>query len=1165
MNNIKLGVFLGVLLTATATVCAAESAAGVMEEGFLNPPVKARAMVYWDWIGGNVNRAAITRDLEHMKHVGLGGGLLFDVPPLNGGYAATAPAGPVDFMSKEWLDLVNFAAEESHRLGLDFGIVLCSAWNTGGPWIKPKDNNQITASSLLRVAGPQEQAIVLPPPSTDPDYVDVAVVAWPTPDKESRLMIGHPPKITMNGKPGSDPQLRAMIDGNRDTSAPVPAPQKNTPTTIEFAFAEPVTVDHFYIQEDPRFGIKAGRFEADVDGASRKLAEFESDGNTAIEKAFEPVTAKTFRLVATEAQRHAGARNMRLYEVALMEPGKISPVAPAIRSWALKTATLTALGKKKGERLLPDDHLAPTPDNGNVPAIPPEATLILTDKLGKDGHLNWEVPAGNWTVMRFGMVPTHSHTYNAEGRKGNEGALESDKMSAAASRLHYESMAGAIFQHLSPEGRKGLGFFHLDSWEGEENLWTAGFLEEFKKRRGYDLTAYLPVFDGCIVGNGMTSDRVLWDYRRTIGDLDIQNHFQTLAGLCHADGIKLSAQAGHGFQANMDTIGSVSQADYPSGEFWYSGRGSRISDVRNSVKDASSAVNVYGKDCGLFESFTTGRFPNWWPSPYDLKKLGDYAMSEGVSRMFFHGMWLDPVINNVPPGMNWSAGIHVGPSITWMPDGRAFFDYLARCQYLLQIGVADKDVLYFYGDGMPNITPRRDELWFALPGGRDYDATDSRAIRELVVVKDGKLTLPHGATYRTLVLPSLDTMMPETLEAIHRLVKDGAVVLGPKPLHSPSMSGQPAADEKLSVLADELWGKNPGTSGSRQTGKGTVYWGVEPADVFAAQGLPPQIETRDGGKSADIKYLARRIPDGRDIYFLSNQSETGTDVEILFRSTGKRPFFWHADTGEIVPAPVCAIENGRTRIPLRLAPYGSIFVVFAPEAGDTPVVFNKVEKDGIVLFPSDGQHGLPLDFSPGKGGWKIFAAEKGRYTLTGAGGKTSTFEAGAPEVAGVKGPWQVAFEKNRGAPESVVFDGLESWTSDNRPGIKYFSGYGNYTKTVNIGGDMLGGKRRVLLDLGRVGDVARVKVNGHDLGTLWKPPFCVDVTEFVHPGENALAIGVVNTWVNRLIGDDQFPREKPVANTLVRSQIPATDLDNCPSGLLGPVTLKSETETAIIQ
>ncbi len=1077
-------------------------------DAFLSPPMQARPMVYWDWICGNINRAAITRDLEHMKKVGLGGGLLFDVPPLNSesGYAGCAPDGPVDFMSEEWLDLVNFAAEESHRLGLDFGVVLCSGWNTGGPWIKPKDNNQIVATSLMHVSGPQNQPIILASPSTDPDYQDVAVVAWPTSDKESRLMSAKPPIVSVNGKPGNEQQLRAMMDDERESAASIPAPKKNKPTVVEFTFDEPMTVDRLYIQEEPRFGIKAGRLEADVDGAPRKLAEFEADGSTAIEEKFPPVTAKTFRLVATAAQRLAETRgSMRLYEVALMEPGKTASSMPEIRNWALKTADLTALGKKRGAQQLPLDHLAPTPDDGALPSIAPGAVVTLTGKLAPDGKLTWDVPAGNWTILRLGMVPAHSHTYNAERRKGNENALESDKMSADATQLHYKTMAGAIFAHLSPEGRKGLSYFEEDSWEGEENLWTKGFLEEFKKLRGYDLVSYLPVFDGKIVGDATTSDRVLWDYRRTIGDLNIRNHFEKLADLCHEDGVKLCAESAHGFQANMDAIGSLAQVDYPAGEFWYSGRESRGYDVRNSVKDAASAVNVYGKPYGLFESFTTGQFQNFWPSPLDLKKLGDYAMSEGVSRMFIHGMWLDPIVGNTPPGTSWSAGIHVGPSITWMPDGRAFFDYLSRCQYLLQSGAADKDVLYFYGDGMPNIAPKRDELPFKLPEGRDYDATDNRAIRDLISVKDGVLTLPHGATYRALVLPPLDTMLPETLEAISRLVKDGAVVVGQKPLRSPSLSGQPEADQKIKRLADELWGENPGPSGSKQTGKGSVHWGAELTDVFAAHNIPPQIEV-NGANGVDIKHLTRRAPDGREFTFIANQSEKSLDLDILIRSSGsKHTCLWQPDSGEIVQLKDAISENGRSRVNVSLAPWGSTFVVFDP-----------------------AQNGKP-QMPAGK----------------------------ALEAIELKGPWEVTFEKNRGAPGRTTFDELKSWTADARPGIKYFSGYGTYKKEFTVPDSMLTGSLRLFLDLGKVGDVAHVKVNGKDLGSLWKPPFRVDVTDAVKKGKNELEIAVVNTWVNRLIGDDKFPKEKPVANVFVRGAIPAADLEKHPSGLLGPVMLQS--------
>ncbi|MEI7534508.1 MAG: glycosyl hydrolase [Verrucomicrobiae bacterium] len=1099
-------VALSVFFTCVLGVCSAAPETRLSTETFLTPPVTARPMVYWDWICGNINRAAITRDLEHMKRVGLGGGLLFDVPPLNGSYAACPPEGPVAFMSDEWLGLVNFAAEESHRLGLDFGIVLCEAWNTGGPWIKPKDNNQLVASALLRVSGPQKKSISLPAPSDDPDYVDTAVLAWPTPANESHLMTEHPPAIKVNGKPGNERQFKAMMDGDRSTGAAVPAPKKNSPTVIEFVFPEPITVDRFYAQEDRRQGIIAGRLEAEVNGATKKMADLESDGATPLAVEFPPVTAKIFRLIATATPKLGNLRdNMRLYEVAFVEPGKWSASEPEIRNWALKKATVNALGKRRSEIQLPTDHLLPTVDARRAPAIAPASVLNLTAKLGTDGRLAWDVPAGNWTIQRIGMMPGHSHTYNAEGRKGNEDALESDKMSVAATQLHYKSMAGAIFDHLSPEGRKGLGYFEVDSWEGEMNLWTAGFLDEFKKRRGYDLTPYLPVFEGKIVGDGATADRVLWDYRRTIGDLNIANHFKKLADLCHNDGIKLCAESGHGFQANMDAIGSLAQVDYPAGEFWNPGRDSKRYDVRNSVKDAASAVNVYGKAYGLFESFTTGQIQNFWPSPFDLKILGDNAFTEGVSRMFIHGMWLDPIISNTPPGISWSAGIHVGPSITWMPDGRAFFDYLARCQYLLQAGVVDKDALYFYGDGMPNIAPKSDELPFHLPAGRDYDATDSRAIREMISVRDGKLTLPHGATYRTLVLPPLDTMLPETLEAIHRLVKDGAVVIGPKPLRSPSLSGQPEADRRVCALADELWGVNPGTSGTKQTGKGTVHWGTEFAAACAAHGIPPQIEIR-GDSAAEIKHLHRRTLDGRDIYFLVNEADQPFAAEILFRSAGKRPYLWQPDTGEIIRLPAAAEESGRSRLPVRLAPHGSTFVVFDPEAGGQPV----------------------------------------------SGSKPQAVEGKVVSTIKLTGAWEVAFEKNRGAPAQATFSELQSWTANARPGIKYFSGYGVYSKKFAI--PEL--KSQIILDLGQVGDVAHVKVNGRDFGTLWKPPFRVDITAAVKAGSNELEVAVVNTWVNRLIGDDQFPKEKPVANFLVRGKIPAMDLDKCPSGLLGPVKVE---------
>ncbi len=1123
---------------------------------FAHPPVQARPMVYWTWINGHVNRAAISRDLEHLQRVGLGGALLFDVPPLHGD-PNPAPRGPVAFMSSEWLDLVNFAAEESHRLGLEFGVVLCSAWNSGGPWIKPRQNNQRIASSQLRLVGPAAGAIRLPPPSTDPDYVDAAVVAWPTPANESRLYSEYPPVITVNGDAGDGRSLRTLIDGDRQRGTAVPAPQEGTPTVIAFTFREPVTVGRLYIREDPGFGIRTGRLEAAApDGAFRRLAEFETNGKIAVEAEFSPATAAVFRLVATGAQNHAVTTGrMRLQEVTLMEPGKWAPVAPVVRNWALKNATVVALVRAPDARRLSDDHLLPTLDLPGRPALRPDAVVPLTDRLDPSGRLAWEAPAGDWTILRLGMEPFHSRPYNAKGREGNEEAYESDKMSAEASRAHYEGMARAILARLSSAGRQGLRFFHLDSWEGEANHWTRDFLAEFKRRRGYDLTPYLPVLDGRIVGDGRTADRVLWDYRRTIGDLNNDGHFQALADLCRADGLGLSAQAGHGFQANMDTIGGISRADFPSGEFWYRGRNGPSCDLRNSIKDAASAVNLHGRAHNLIESFTTGQWRNFWPAPADLKRAGDFALAEGVSRMFIHAMWLDPKLDNTPPGLSWTAGIHVGPSITWMPDGRGVFDYFSRVQLLLQAGVVDHDVLYFLGDGMPNLTPKREELWFDLPAGYDYDATDGRALRERLAVRDGRIVLPHGATYRVLALPPIDTMLPETLATVHRLVQAGAAVYGPKPLRSPSLSGQPGADREVARLADELWGRDPAAAGSRRVGRGTVHWGRALAEVFAAHGVAPQVEVRPAERAATLKHYHRRTREGQEIYFLASQSEEANELEILFRSVGKRPFFWHPDTGAIAPVPVYRVEGERTRLPVRFGPGGSVFVVFAAAVDSVPQGFAQVERDGVVLFPSEGCHALPLDFADGPRGWTIAARRSGRYRLTRPEGRAVDLDLPAPAAQELSGPWEIAWQKNRGAPERSTMAQLQSWTADAHPEIKYFSGYGTYTKQIEVADAFLADGQQVWLDLGAVGDVARVSVNGRVCGTRWHPPYRIEVTAALHPGLNRLEVAVVNTWVNRLIGDDLVPPGERVTNALIRDRIPPADLDLHPSGLVGPVTL----------
>ncbi len=380
-------------------------------------------------------------------------------------------------------------------------------------------------------------------------------------------------------------------------------------------------------------------------------------------------------------------------------------------------------------------------------------------------------------------------------------------------------------------------------------------------------------------------------------------------------------------------------------------------------------------------------------------------------------MWLDPKLNNPPPGLSWTAGIHVGPSITWMPDGRGVFDYFSRVQLMLQAGVVDHDVLYFLGDGMPNLTPKREELWFDLPAGYDYDATDGRALRERLAVRDGRLALPHGAAYRVLALPPIDTMLPETLAAVHRLVQAGAAVYGPKTLRSPSLSGQPEADREVARLADELWGRDPATAGSRRVGRGTVHWGRALAEVFAAHGVAPQVEVRPADRAATLKHYHRRTQEGQEIYFLANQGAEATEQEILFRSAGKRPFFWHPDTGAIEPVPIYRVEGERTRLPVRLAPGGSVLVVFAAAAGTAREGFVQVERDGTVLFPSEGRHTLPLDFADGPRGWEISARRSGRYLLTRPDGRAVDLDPPAPVIQELSGPWEIAWQEHRGAPE----------------------------------------------------------------------------------------------------------------------------------------------------
>lgn len=1094
---------LGGLLTASRAVAAPDALA----RGFAAPPPQARPWVYWFWLNGNLTREGLTADLEAMQRVGIGGALIMEVDQ-------GAPAGPVAFAGPAWRALFTHATREAARLGLQLNMNDDAGWNgSGGPWITPDRAMQKVVSSELPVSGPRPLEAVLPaPPVACGYYREIAVLAFPTPG-DYRL-----------------PDL----------------------------------------------------------------------------------------------------------------PGKA-----AYRR----------------------QDLAPRADYPSLPAaqtIAREQIVDLSSRLGADGRLAWEVPAGDWTILRLGYTPTGAQ--NAPAPASGRG-LECDKLSPLGAEAAFAGLIGKLVSDVGPLAGRTLVATHVDSWENGAQNWTARFREEFLRRRGYDLLPYLPAFTGRVVDSVEVTERFLGDVRQTVSDLMLDNYAGRLRELAREHGLRLTIEA-YG-DTVCDNLAYAGRADEPMGEFWWPGNG-----VGGTLAEMAAAAHVYGRPIVGAEAFTADDTEKWQAHPGAIKSLGDRAFCAGINRFVFHRYALQPWADR-RPGMTMGPwGLHYERTQTWWEQSLPWHRYLARCQYLLRQGLPVVDVLCLAPEGAPR--------GYAAPAaleraGYKADVCSAEALLARVTARAGRLVLPDGMSYRLLVLPGSPTMSPELLAHLETLVKGGATVLGAPPRKTPGLRDYPQADTRLEQRARALWGT------------GLIRSDATPQQALAALSLPPDF-------TADrvLHFIHRRLGD-TDLYFVASSSACAVSATCRFGVTGKSPQLWRPETGAIEPVGVYREEGGMTRLPLRLGPAESVFVVFRPGPPEAdPVV--EVRRDGEVLWPatttppkilvhkatwgpttaalhtrdvtrqvqrrldagarsfvvaelveegdpapnvlktlrveylagdrvltasatdpqrisfggtpgdrltvrralwgpagedldlekrtkdvtaqvqrlvdagtmafvvaelaSEGDPApnvvktlrlqyevggrvlaatatdpeqvafeLPADAAPplelvvgAKGQLRAVAGAAGSYRLRTRAGRSLRFGSPGGRALPVTGPWVLRLPPAAGVPP-LRLDRLASWSEQTEERRRYFSGTAAYQATLALPAGVPDPSEQVLLDLGQVAVMAAVRLNGKDLGLLWKTPYTLDVTGSVHPGANALEVRVTNLWPNRLIGDEQLPED----------------------------------------
>jgi hypothetical protein len=472
-----------------------------------------------------------------------------------------------------------------------------------------------------------------------------------------------------------------------------------------------------------------------------------------------------------------------------------------------------------------------------------------------------------------------------------------------------------------------------------------------------------------------------------------------------------------------------------------------------------------------------------------LKPTADKELAMGLNRFVIHTSVHQPVSDKIP-------GLGLGPygqwftrHETWAELAKPWTTYLARSSYMLQQGKFAADVIYFYGEDS-NITAEFASKSPDVPAGYNFDYVNADALKNRLSVENGRIVTATGMSYRVLALdPYSRHMSLPVLKKIRDLVNAGAVVVGPKPVDSPSLSDDQA---EFKTIADRVFGS------------AKVYTGQTLAQALPALQIAPDFEFTKPQPDTNLLFVHRKLADG-EVYWVDSRNNRAQTVDATFRVAGKAPELWHASTGKIEPASY-RVANGRTTVPLRLDPYDAVFVVFRkPAAAPSRTLPERVET----------------------------------------------------AMAAVEGPWDVSFQPNRGAPARISLDKLGSWAENSDAGVKYFSGTGTYSKTIQAPADWFKTGAQLWLDLGDVKNLAEVSVNGKPLGIVWKTPFRVNVTGALKPGANTLEIKVTNLWVNRLIGDQQPGVTRKY--TYTAQQFYRADSPLLPSGLLGPVQIVRST------
>lgn len=1046
---------------------------------FATPNDSNTIWCYWYWINDDISKEGITKDLEAMKKAGIGGALIGNINPAH-------KDGKVPMLSEDWWSQMVHAVNEGKRVGVDIGVFNCPGWSqSGGPWVDYTKAMRYLTYSETKISGGKPLSIKLPQPAKE--FQDTHTFAFKSSDIEEKSTQFIPSKVSANW---SDVDVTILTDGNKEDDTSF-EPKKGEALEISFQLSEPITARSITIIPSRAFKCNM-TLTAMVNGEEKIVKEFHFD---------------RFRITPN---------------VASIKTGDFGTILPDTKAQQFKLKCTNFRTKKKGfgfaeinisEAPVLDKYIEKQLGKMNsTPGIKwdsyifgkqeefkdksllvnPDGVIDLSKKRDENGMLNWDAPAGNWTIMRMGMTPTG--TKNAPAAPQGIG-YEIDKMNSELAQYHFDNFIGELLKRVPEESKSAFKYVVADSYEQGSQNWTDGYEVKFKEKYGYDPVPFLPVLSGRIVGSVELSERFLWDLRRSIADDVAYEYVGGLRKASNKHNLKVWLENyGHwGFPGEFMMYGG--QSDLISGEFWNEGTLGNI-----ECKASSSTSHTYGKPITSAEAFTSSRRA-YLRHPAMLKKRGDWSLTEGINHFVLH-LYIQQPDDNRKPGMNAWFGTEFNRHNTWFSQADTYFDYLRRCQHLLQQGKYVADVCYYIGEDAPVMTGVRQP---EIPKGYSYDYINAEVIMNRVSVKDGRFVLPDGMSYKVMVLPPFSTMRPDLLKKIEELVQQGGTILGPKPEKSPSLQNFPASDEEVKNIANKLWGGNyVEDKMTLQYGKGKVMDGYELPEVFESLNLTKDVDVPE---DTPVLWIHRNMP-GMDIYFITNQSDATINLSPVFRvDTKMKPQLWDAISGEIRALPDYEVTETGIKVSIKMEAAQSWFVVFTEDESNANV-----------------QPAYTSNFPEYK--------------------KLNTIET----------PFKVDFVNKDIAPEKpVVFDKLIDWRNSDDEQIKYYSGTAIYKTSFNL--DKRPENEDIYINLGKLSAMAKVKLNGKYMGGVWMAPYRLNISDAIKQGKNELEIEVVNLWRNQLIKDKQRPEDEKYT-WIVTDKITAESTVQS-SGLLGPVVIET--------